>query len=113
MKKSDRYLKLVEWSEEDQCYLGTCPTLFGGGCHGSDETKVYKELCSLVDEWLDVYKKDGIPLPKGIAGKDYSGKFNMRISKGLHKALAIKATQSGDSLNTYCKKLLSEAVEKR
>lgn len=25
MKKSDRYLKIVEWSEEDQCYVGTCP----------------------------------------------------------------------------------------
>jgi len=34
MKNSDRYLKIVEWSEEDQCYVGTCPGLFYGGCHG-------------------------------------------------------------------------------
>ncbi len=25
MKVSDQYLKIVEWSEEDQCYVGTCP----------------------------------------------------------------------------------------
>jgi len=27
MKKSDHYLKIVEWSEKDQCYVGTCPNL--------------------------------------------------------------------------------------
>ncbi len=113
MKKSDRYLKLVEWSEEDHCYIGTCPTLFGGGCHGDDEAKVYKKLCALVDEWVVIYEKDGMPLPKGMAGKEYSGKFNVRLGKGLHKVLAVKATQHGESLNTYCKNLLSEAVKKR
>ncbi|WDN90588.1 hypothetical protein BuS5_03559 [Desulfosarcina sp. BuS5] len=25
MKNSDRYLKIVEWSEENQCYVGFCP----------------------------------------------------------------------------------------
>lgn len=34
MKESDYYLKIVEWSEEDQCYIGYCPGLFLGGCHG-------------------------------------------------------------------------------
>ena len=34
MKKRDRYLKMVEWSEEDRCYVGTCPGLMLGGVHG-------------------------------------------------------------------------------
>ena len=37
MKESDKYLKIVEWFEEDQCYVGSCPGLFWGGCHGHDE----------------------------------------------------------------------------
>ena len=45
MKLSDKYLKIVEWSEKDQCYIGHCPGLMMGGIHGEDETKVYKELC--------------------------------------------------------------------
>lgn len=28
MKDSDKYLKIVEWSEKDQCYIGTSPGLF-------------------------------------------------------------------------------------
>ena len=34
-KASDRYVKLVAWSEEDQCYIGRCPGLMFGGVHGS------------------------------------------------------------------------------
>ena len=51
MKPSDRYLKIVEWSEEDGCYVGTCPGLMLGGVHGADEAKVYKELCQAVEDY--------------------------------------------------------------
>lgn len=37
MKESARYTKIVEWSEEDQCYVDSSPGLVYGGCHGSDE----------------------------------------------------------------------------
>ena len=40
-KKNDRYLKVVEWSEEDGCYVGTAPGLILGGVHGKDEVKVF------------------------------------------------------------------------
>ena len=43
-----RYLKIVEWSDEDQCFVGRCPGLFFGGCHGEDETTVYREVCKIV-----------------------------------------------------------------
>ena len=37
MKESARYAKLVEWSDEDQCFVGSSPGLIYGGCHGQDE----------------------------------------------------------------------------
>jgi hypothetical protein len=27
MKESARYVKIVEWSDEDHCYVGSCPGL--------------------------------------------------------------------------------------
>jgi predicted RNase H-like HicB family nuclease len=72
MSHSDRYVKIVEWSDEDQCYVGSCPGLFYGGCHGEDQQKVFAELCEIVEEILDVYQKDGEPLPTPTAGKDYA-----------------------------------------
>ncbi len=70
-KEGDRYLKLVEWSEEDGCYVGTCPELLHGGVHGSDERAVYAELCRVVEEAVELYGKDEKPLPPGTAGKTY------------------------------------------
>ena len=108
MKASDQYLKIVEWSEEDQCYVGTCPGLMLGGIHGSNEAKVYRELCQAVDEWIRLYQEDGEPLPAATAGKDYSGKFVVRVGKEIHKTLAVEALRQGESLNSYCVHLLRE-----
>jgi len=63
MKDSARYRKIVEWSEEDQCFVGSAPDLFLGGCHGPDERAVFDELCQIVEEWIEVCRKDGTPLP--------------------------------------------------
>jgi predicted HicB family RNase H-like nuclease len=110
MKNSDRYLKIVEWSEEDQCYVGTCPGLFYGGCHGENEAEVYKELCEIVEESIELYKQDSKKLPADTAGKDYSGKFLLRTGKELHKALAIQALRAGESLNNFCLKALKKRL---
>ena len=108
MKVSDQYIKIVEWSEEDQCYVGTCPGLMQGGIHGDDEAKVYKELCQAVEEWIEIYQEDKEPLPESTAGKEYSGKFVVRVGRDLHKALAIDALRHGESLNSYCVNKLRE-----
>ena len=52
MKASDRYVKLVEWSDQDNCFIGSCPELLYGGCHGSDAKAVFADLCDLVDEMI-------------------------------------------------------------
>ena len=108
MKTSDKYLKIVEWSEEDECYVGTCPGLMLGGVHGDDEAKVYRELCQAVEEWVRIYQEDGAPLPAATAGKEYSGKFVIRVGKDLHRALAVDALRNGESLNSYCLHVLRE-----
>ena len=59
MKPSARYVKIVEWSEEDQCFVGSCLGLLLGGCHGDDELAVFEQLCVAVDEVIDLYKQDG------------------------------------------------------
>ena len=108
MKVSDRYLKIVEWSEEDHCYVGTCPGLMLGGIHGDDEAEVYRELCTAVEEWIGILEADGETLPPATAGKEYSGKFLLRVGSDLHKVLVIEAMRRGESLNSYCVHLLRE-----
>jgi predicted HicB family RNase H-like nuclease len=110
MRERDRYLKIVEWSEEDQCYIGRCPGVMFGGVHGDNETKVLQELSEVVDEWIVTLKRDGKPLPEPTAGKRYSGKFVLRVGEDLHRALTVRALQTGQSLNNYSVNLLLNTI---
>ncbi len=75
MKDSAKYVKIVEWSDEDQCYVGSAPGLVCGGCHGSGEREVFDELCRIVEEAIELYRKDGKPLPPPTSGRDFATKM--------------------------------------
>ncbi len=75
MKDSARYVKIVEWSQEDQCYVGSSPGLIYGGCHGQDEKQVFEELCRIVEEAIELYRKDEKPLPPATSGRDFANKM--------------------------------------
>ena len=111
MQKSDQYLKIVEWSEADQTYIGRLPGIAFGGVHGHDQVEVYRELCQVLDEILEMYAKDGKPFPAPTAGRSYSGKFNLRVGEELHEQLALESLKIGESLNQYCVKALKEKVK--
>ena len=67
--KSARYMKIVEWSDEDGCFVGSAPPLIGPCCHGKDEAKVYAQLCRIVQEWIEILETDGLALPEPLAAK--------------------------------------------
>ncbi len=75
MNESARYVKIVEWSEEDQCYVGSAPGSIFGRCRGDDERKVFDELCKIVEEAIVIYKVDGKPLPPATSRRDYANKL--------------------------------------
>jgi predicted HicB family RNase H-like nuclease len=114
MKRSEakanaaRYTKIVEWSEEDGCFVGSAPPLIGPCCHGPDEAKVYAELCRIVKEWIEILETDGAPLPEPLGAKKFSGKFVLRVEPALHRRLAAKAMVAGESLNSFCVKRLAK-----
>ena len=75
MNRGAYYVKIIEWSEEDQCFVGSCPGLFYGGCHGQDEKQVFSELCEVVEEMVALYQQDGKSLPPVTSGRDYATKM--------------------------------------
>ena len=110
MNNKTHYLKIVEWSDEDQCYVGSIPGWIGKCCHGDNEEEVYHELCQILEEWIEIYEEDNIPLPSSIISKKFSGKFQLRIDSDLHKALTIRAIQANESLNCFCGKILKKTI---
>ena len=70
MSEGAKYVKIIEWSEEDNCFIGSCPELFYGGCHGENEREVFDHLCQIIEETIELYKKNGKSLPAPLSGKE-------------------------------------------
>ena len=64
MTESAKYIKIVEWSDEDQYFIGHCPGIIGPCCHGTDEVEVYRQLCKIVDEWIEILHNDKEVFPR-------------------------------------------------
>jgi len=58
------------------------------------------------------YRKNKEPLPVAPSKKNYSGQFNVRIDKRVHRALAMEAAQAGVSLNALIANKLATANKK-
>lgn len=70
-----RNVTIVEWSDEDAAFVGHYPGVIGPCCHGPDEVEVYRELCEIVAEWLELAIRDGTPLPPPTAGTGLTQKL--------------------------------------
>jgi hypothetical protein len=62
MRTGDQYHKWVEWSNEDQTYVGKCPDVITG-IHGDDPVRLYAELCEVVEDVVRHFKAEGRALP--------------------------------------------------
>lgn len=78
MKDGARYAKIIEWSEEDQSFVGSAPGLVYGGCHGDDEAAVFQELCEIMEELVELYRREGKELPPATAGHDFATRMRDR-----------------------------------
>ena len=57
------------------------------------------------------HRESGEPVPMASARRRYSGQFNVRIDKRVHRALAIEAQRAGVSFNALVAQKLARGVE--
>ena len=97
--KADRYTYRVTWSEEDGEFVGLCAEFPSLSWLASSQAKALSGIVSVVGEVLADMHKNGEQIPDPLSTKRYSGKFQVRIPPDRHRALAVKAAESGISLN--------------
>ncbi|MEM9276926.1 MAG: toxin-antitoxin system HicB family antitoxin [Cyanobacteria bacterium P01_F01_bin.143] len=55
----------------------------------------------------ECYHEDGVEIPVAPARREYSGQFNVRIDKRIHRNLVLEATKAGISLNALVSQKLA------
>jgi len=72
------------------------------GCHTPASTieEAYRDLEMILKDHIEIRLENGNPIPEPV-DQEYSGKFNVRVPKTLHKQLAQEAEDEGVSLNQY------------
>jgi antitoxin HicB len=77
------------------------PSIFTGGM---SEEEALKNAREAINEYMKVCQEERFPVPKP---KAYSGKFNVRVPRTLHRVLVAKAEEEGISLNQLIVSFLS------
>lgn len=104
------YTYRVSWSPEDREFVGTCvefPSLSWLAPNQSDALIGIEQLVSDVAQDME---SNGERLPAPISERQYSGKFQVRMSSHLHRRLAERAAEEKVSLNRFVEEQLAESV---
>ncbi len=106
--KNDRYTYRVTWSEDDKEYVGLCAEFPSLSWLSASPEATLKGIRKIVAETIaDMESNDEI-IPEPIACRQYSGKFMVRVPPDVHRNLAIRAAESGISLNRVVSSKLSQ-----
>ena len=107
--KNDRYTYRVTWSDDDGEYVGLCAEFPSLSWLAKTPEAALRGIRKVVADSVEDMMRTGEAIPTPIAGKQYSGKFMVRIPPEIHRKLAIQAAESGISLNRLASSKLSQS----
>jgi predicted RNase H-like HicB family nuclease len=81
------------------------PTIFTGG---PSPDEAMRNALAAIDLMLEEYQDRGLPVPEPL--ESFSGQFNVRLPRSLHRELVHRAERQGVSLNAMVSFLLAQAV---
>ena len=95
------------YADPDGGYVAAFPDL--PGC--ITQVERVEDVSAMVEDarigWIETEYEQGHAIPLPSYPEEFSGKFNIRIPRSLHRALAEGAERQGISLNQYVVALLS------
>ncbi|TAK79135.1 MAG: toxin-antitoxin system HicB family antitoxin [Gammaproteobacteria bacterium] len=99
--------------DEDKDFIAHFVELQSVSACGFTAEEALAELKIAWEAMKESYRKHGEEIPIAPTRKEYSGQFNVRIDKRVHRALAIEAAQVGISLNALVAQKLQQSVGKQ
>jgi predicted HicB family RNase H-like nuclease len=99
------------YRDEDGDWLAHFVEMPNVSAFGDTPEIALDELYEAWEGMKECYVQDGEEIPIAPSRKEYSGTFNIRIDKRIHRALAIEAAKAGISLNALVGQKLAREYE--
>jgi len=97
------YTARIEYSEEDECFVGHVAGIKDIiGFHGDSVAVLHESFVEAVEDYLKTCES-----LSREPNRPYSGQFRLRLDPELHARAAIAAERKGKSLNTW----VAEAIQ--
>jgi predicted HicB family RNase H-like nuclease len=103
------YTYRVSWSPEDAEFVGTCVEFPSLSWLADSPTAALGGIEQVVLGVTKDLAASGEEVPVPLAERQYSGKFQVRVSRDLHRRLAALAAEQGMSLNRFVEEQLAAA----
>lgn len=115
MSKNLKYAFIISPlpSDEGGGYSIEFPDLPGCISDGETPEEAIANGHDAVREWIAAAKAHGDPVPQPASRAAYSGKWQIRTAKSLHRRLAERSKAEGVSLNALATTILAEALGRR
>jgi antitoxin HicB len=88
--------------ESGDYFFATVAELDGCQSNGDTFAEAYESVREAMEGHLAVKLEYGDVIPEPIGDDEYSGKFNLRVPRSLHRQLVERAAAESVSLNQYC-----------
>lgn len=98
---ADEYSYRVQYSPDDQAYIGLVDEFPGLSAHAETLEGALKEIKLVLAEGLQLLAERDKQIPEPFSRREYSGKFIVRLTPSLHRRLATEALRKGVSLNEH------------
>jgi antitoxin HicB len=99
--------------DEGGGYLVEFPDLPGCMADGATPEAAIRESRDALTSWLKTMRALRRPVPRPASASTYSGKWQMRVPRSLHRRLAERARSEGVSLNALALTLMAEGLGRR
>ena len=103
------YSYLIEWSDEDNCYLGSIVEIERNMTCGDSAEEVILNLKSALEAYINTSLSNGFEIPEPLKMADFKGNITYRTTSNKHYRLAKTAKIKGISINS----LIDEAVDEQ
>lgn len=115
MKKDLKYYLNLDYTirlkkNQDGTYFAEIEELPGCMTEGDSEKEAIEMIEDAKKAWLTVALSRKLTIPEPVID-EYSGKFNVRVPKFLHRKLAYRAKQENVSLNALITTTLASVVK--